>query len=325
MKSYLIAAIAAAAVACPPTALDAAVQGTFVAHVVEVIPPRSELSSTHTFTTPSATLDLPLNFTAVNSSANVTLDEINFQISAPATTPKGNVVGAESIGENSASVEFLAGQSLRTNSSVSAGFTIPDLHFSSPRAVFAYGQIGNSQYIVEQVDRDEEVVTPNSTASVSTAGGASLTSCAHMDGSAFGYPSTTRICASTIYYVGAGYATGSSSWSVLVRVSTLYDFAEVAEPGSLKVVKVVEDCEVRLPGEDWIEAEKDMVLPEGTQISTGPDSELHLRYGDGSVLIVGQMTEALVSILLKQGNAFTAQLLLRAGEIAAQVNPDTRW
>lgn len=94
-----------------------------------------------------------------------------------------------------------------------------------------------------------------------------------------------------------------------------------ASSNTLEVVKVVEDVEVKLPGGDWTTPEVGQQLGEGGQISTGPDSELHLLFPDQSVMIVKPMTEVLVNTLLKQGNAYKAQVLLKIGEVSAQVNP----
>lgn len=90
---------------------------------------------------------------------------------------------------------------------------------------------------------------------------------------------------------------------------------------TLEVVKVVEDVEIKLPGGDWVVPEVGQVIGEGGQISTGPDGEVHLLFPDQSVMIIKQMTEVLVNTLLKQGNAFKAQVLLKIGEVSAQVNP----
>lgn len=89
----------------------------------------------------------------------------------------------------------------------------------------------------------------------------------------------------------------------------------------LEVVRVVEDVEVQLPGQEWAGATAGQQLPQGTQVSTGPDSEIHLLFPDRSVMIVKAMTEVMVSTLLRQGNAFKAQVLLKIGEVSAQVNP----
>jgi len=90
----------------------------------------------------------------------------------------------------------------------------------------------------------------------------------------------------------------------------------------LRVIRVVEDAEVRVPGGDWIEPQVGMQLRPGTQISTGPDAELHLLFPDSTVMVVKGLTEVLVNTLLRQGNAVKAQVLLKLGEISAQVNPE---
>lgn len=112
-----------------------------------------------------------------------------------------------------------------------------------------------------------------------------------------------------------------SAGGTILREATTRRLVRTADEQVLRVVRVIEDAEVRIPGGDWQAPQAGMALSPGTQISTGPDSELQLLFPDGSIMTVKPMTEVLVSTLLNQGNAFTAQLHLKHGEVAAEVNP----
>ena len=87
------------------------------------------------------------------------------------------------------------------------------------------------------------------------------------------------------------------------------------------VSDVVGDVEVRRAGSGWIPAERDMILGQGDEIATGPESELYLLMDDGGALRVYELSRLEVEFLLKQEHTFQAQVVLKCGEVAAKCNP----
>jgi hypothetical protein len=312
-----------AALFCTTGAGATDVQGRFVAHVIEMRGPPSNFKVTQTVTTPSATLSLPHG----NTSLGVTFQTVHLHINAPAVTPVGLLTGAATI-EAGALVDFSAhGGKLPVSSSITGDFAIGNIS-STPRLIFAQGLLSSWGGKMEGQPESVQVVIPrqtlpvqrNTTASIGTQGSGNV-EVAGVLASRHPTITTARIVAVQTLDVGSGFvANKSSDFSTTVQVFTYYDF-QAPPAQALEVTRVVEDCEVRFPGGDWIEATVGMKLTPGSQISTGPDSKLFLLFPDSSVLEVSQMTEVLVNTLLRQGNAYTAQILMKSGEVAAQVNP----
>lgn len=90
---------------------------------------------------------------------------------------------------------------------------------------------------------------------------------------------------------------------------------------ALEVLLVNEGVEMRMPGGDWVPVTHGMRLLQGAEISTGPGASVHLLFPDSSVLVVKEMSDLYVGTLLRQGSAVKARVVLRIGEVAAEVNP----
>ncbi|MDX6443944.1 MAG: hypothetical protein QOH71_1018 [Blastocatellia bacterium] len=89
--------------------------------------------------------------------------------------------------------------------------------------------------------------------------------------------------------------------------------------GAVKLIKLVGDANCLLPGADWQEASEGMRLSTDDEIHTGPDSEATLQFPDGSIVVLKQMTRIKMRGLLSQENRVKIDLLLRMGELKAQV------
>jgi hypothetical protein len=74
------------------------------------------------------------------------------------------------------------------------------------------------------------------------------------------------------------------------------------------------------PGEEWKDAVKGQKLRAGSEIHTGPDSEVTITFSDGSFVLVRQLTETAVGDLSAPVDRPKVRMLLKMGEIAAKVN-----
>ncbi|MDP4000741.1 MAG: FecR family protein [bacterium] len=90
---------------------------------------------------------------------------------------------------------------------------------------------------------------------------------------------------------------------------------------TLKVLSVSEDVEIRKEGGGWEDANTNMRLEDGDEISTGPDSIITLQFPDGTIMQVSELTQVRVGFLLSEGNAVRAEIQLKIGKVAAKVNP----
>jgi hypothetical protein len=92
--------------------------------------------------------------------------------------------------------------------------------------------------------------------------------------------------------------------------------------GTVEVVSVVGEVEVS-PGGD---ASRARALRPGDRIETwdmlvtGMDSTVKLRFADGTVVDVGELTDMKVAAFIDAGNAVQTRLWLRGGEASASVN-----
>ena len=128
-----------------------------------------------------------------------------------------------------------------------------------------------------------------------------------------------------------GYITGSlmvfpfPTWPQEILLDTIrYLDVRGGASSSVVVIKVTEDAEIKRDDLPWVDAQIGMRLRGGDEISTGPDSEVYLLFPDESVLVVRELTQIKVGFLLIQRNSFQAQIMLKMGEVAAQVNPNRR-
>jgi hypothetical protein len=89
--------------------------------------------------------------------------------------------------------------------------------------------------------------------------------------------------------------------------------------GQVKLIKLVGDVNSLVPGADWQEASEGMRLSADDEIHTGPDSEATLEFPDGSIVILKQLTRIKMRGLLSDENRVKIDLLLKMGELKAQV------
>jgi hypothetical protein len=73
-------------------------------------------------------------------------------------------------------------------------------------------------------------------------------------------------------------------------------------------------------GEEWKDAVKGQKLRAGSEIHTGPESEVTVTFSDGSYVLVRQLTETAVGDLSGPVDRPKVRMLLKMGEIAAKVN-----
>jgi FecR protein len=81
------------------------------------------------------------------------------------------------------------------------------------------------------------------------------------------------------------------------------------------------DVSYRTEDEDWCDAVVGLKLNLEDQIHTGPDSEARVRFSDGSFVLIKQLSEIALGTLAGDATHTKVQVLLRMGEVAAQVNP----
>jgi hypothetical protein len=87
------------------------------------------------------------------------------------------------------------------------------------------------------------------------------------------------------------------------------------------VTVITGDVSYRSSGDgEWKDAVKGQKLSAGSEIHTGPDSEVTITFSDGSFVLVRQLTETAVGDLSGPVDRPKVRMLLKMGEIAAKVN-----
>ncbi len=92
--------------------------------------------------------------------------------------------------------------------------------------------------------------------------------------------------------------------------------------GAVTVVEVVGEAEIS-PGGDDSQAKQLKVndrVNEWDRLVTGMDSRVKLRFPDGTIVDVGELTDMKVACYIDAGNAVQTRLWLRGGEVSASVN-----
>jgi ferric-dicitrate binding protein FerR (iron transport regulator) len=87
------------------------------------------------------------------------------------------------------------------------------------------------------------------------------------------------------------------------------------------VESIVGDVGYREGEKEWTDAVKGQNVTENADIHTGPDSEVVIRFYDGSILLVRQLSETAIGGL-DATNQPKIRMLLKMGEIAAKVHHD---
>ena len=108
-------------------------------------------------------------------------------------------------------------------------------------------------------------------------------------------------------------------WTRILIVAMLVTPA-FAEDQTALISKVEKRVEVQQHGGPWITATADMKLAADDQIHTGYKATATLKFADGSEVVVKPMTMIKLQRVEQNGNTVATKLLLRLGEIKANVN-----
>ena len=96
------------------------------------------------------------------------------------------------------------------------------------------------------------------------------------------------------------------------------DWQRISAPAT--VTSVTGDVSARTGGGDWCDAAVGLKLVVNDDIHTGPDSVAVVTFLDGSVLNVYQLSETAIGDVSATPNRPKIRMLLKMGEIAAEVN-----
>lgn len=96
-----------------------------------------------------------------------------------------------------------------------------------------------------------------------------------------------------------------------------------AAPLTVTISKVVEDVSLRQGNGEWQDAQEGQQVVEGHEIHTGPGSEVTLAFSDGTAVLVRELTQLKVNTLLGRADRVKMEMLLRIGDVKAQVKPQT--
>jgi hypothetical protein len=91
----------------------------------------------------------------------------------------------------------------------------------------------------------------------------------------------------------------------------------------VRVTKCSQACQVHRDGTPpaaWIPMEKDMVLKQGDDISCDPDGGAELSFADNSTVKINPVTMLKIAGFFTEGGVVRTEILLKMGEVAAQVN-----
>jgi hypothetical protein len=91
-----------------------------------------------------------------------------------------------------------------------------------------------------------------------------------------------------------------------------------AAANQVTVTCVTPDCSARKGGE-WQTLSAGATLSEGAEIACDPDGTATLRFPDGSTVSIKPTTQVTISSFFQQGGVAKAEILLRLGEVAADV------
>lgn len=94
-------------------------------------------------------------------------------------------------------------------------------------------------------------------------------------------------------------------------------------PLTVTISKIVEDVSVRQGNGAWQDAQTGQAVVEGHELNTGPESEVTLAFSDGTAVVVRELSQLKVNTLLGREDRVKMELLLRIGDLKAQVKPQT--
>jgi hypothetical protein len=116
--------------------------------------------------------------------------------------------------------------------------------------------------------------------------------------------------------LGKGYAAD------IARV-TARPRAHTAALNEVRVVKVCPDVQFHkggTPADAWLPAEVNTVLKQGDEITCDPDGVIVLAFADNSTVVVSNTTQLKIASFFTDGGVVRTEILLKMGEVAAQVN-----
>ena len=99
--------------------------------------------------------------------------------------------------------------------------------------------------------------------------------------------------------------------------------AHAAAITEVHVVCAQPDCQFHkggAPADAWLPAEKDTILKVGDEVSCDPDGALTLAFADNSTVVVRNTTQLSIGSFFTAGGVVKTEILLKMGEVAAQVN-----
>ena len=92
------------------------------------------------------------------------------------------------------------------------------------------------------------------------------------------------------------------------------------QPGlTVVAAKPTGDVSFRRGGAEWAEVNDGQELTSSDELHTGPESQVTLRFSDGSVLVVKELTQMMIGTLLSGKDKLKVELFLKLGEVKAQV------
>ena len=89
------------------------------------------------------------------------------------------------------------------------------------------------------------------------------------------------------------------------------------------VVAIQPDCQFHKggsPADAWLPLEKNTVMKQGDEITCDPDGTATLAFADNSTVVVRNVTQLKIASFFTEGGIVKTEVLLKMGEVAAQVN-----
>jgi FecR protein len=110
--------------------------------------------------------------------------------------------------------------------------------------------------------------------------------------------------------------TFSGSFTIQVFVERTCEFGAT-------ITRIKGDLGVLKPGprQDWQDGRVGQKLCLDDELHTGPDSEVELKFADRAVVTIKELTEIRIRGLAKEESRIKIEILLRIGELKAQVRP----
>jgi hypothetical protein len=99
--------------------------------------------------------------------------------------------------------------------------------------------------------------------------------------------------------------------------------AHSASLNEVHVVKVCPDVQFHkggTPADAWLPLEVNTVLKQGDEITCDPDGVVVLGFADNSTVVVSNTTQLSIASFFTEGGVVRTEILLKMGEVAAQVN-----